>query len=304
MTKPQLMIYRGLPGSGKTYHALREIWAHKDCGVMVARVNRDDIRTQNGLLHGENEDFVTSIHRAQISAALNQGLWTICDDTNLNPRFTKSLAELAVSCGAEVVYDDSFLDVPVEECIRRDKNRPDSVGEVVINRMNTQLQANLRNGKLPQPELSQRPVIVPYVRIGHNRPAYIVDIDGTLAINNGRSFYDMSRVGEDGFDGLVARVVQALGTDSEIILMSGRNECARQATIDWLNIFEFGFDELFMRADDDNRRDDVVKQELFDHHVRNKYNVLGVFDDRPIVTRMWRALGLTVFQVGDPYKEF
>jgi hypothetical protein len=49
----------------------------------------------------------------------------------------------------------------------------------------------------------------------------------------------------------------------------------------------------------DNRPDALVKQELFELHVRHRWRVVGVFDDRRQVVRMWRELGLTVFQVAE-----
>ena len=33
--------------------------------------------------------------------------------------------------------------------------------------------------------------------------------------------------------------------------------------------------------------------------IRDRWRVVGVFDDRQQVVRMWRALGLTVFQVAE-----
>ena len=43
----------------------------------------------------------------------------------------------------------------------------------------------------------------------------------------------------------------------------------------------------------------MVKREIFDREIRDRYRVVGVFDDRKQVVRMWRALGLTVFQVAE-----
>ena len=54
-----------------------------------------------------------------------------------------------------------------------------------------------------------------------------------------------------------------------------------------------------MRDTGDGRPDNVVKLEIFDREVRERYNVVGVFDDRNKVVSMWRSLGLTVFQVAD-----
>jgi hypothetical protein len=56
---------------------------------------------------------------------------------------------------------------------------------------------------------------------------------------------------------------------------------------------------LHLRAVGDHRKDAVVKREIFDREVRDRYRVVGVFDDRMQVVAMWRELGLTVFQVAE-----
>lgn len=47
-----------------------------------------------------------------------------------------------------------------------------------------------------------------------------------------------------------------------------------------------------------------MKAELFDQHVRHRYHILGVFDDRLSVCRQWHAMGLPLFRVGDPDADF
>jgi hypothetical protein len=54
-----------------------------------------------------------------------------------------------------------------------------------------------------------------------------------------------------------------------------------------------------MRPRGDSRRDSIVKQEIFSDHIRHRWRITGVFDDRQHVVRMWRSLGLTVFQVAE-----
>jgi hypothetical protein len=56
---------------------------------------------------------------------------------------------------------------------------------------------------------------------------------------------------------------------------------------------------VFMRATGDQRKDSIIKQELFDRHILGKYNIKFVLDDRNQVVNMWRSLGLTVFQVAE-----
>jgi hypothetical protein len=66
----------------------------------------------------------------------------------------------------------------------------------------------------------------------------------------------------------------------------------------WLTQHNITFDLLELRKTDDGRMDAIVKKELFDMHIANKYFVEFVLDDRNQVVDLWRnELGLTCFQV-------
>lgn len=54
-----------------------------------------------------------------------------------------------------------------------------------------------------------------------------------------------------------------------------------------------------MRPAGDSRRDAIVKREIFEEEIRDRWRVVGVFDDRQQVARRWRELGLTVSQVAE-----
>jgi len=138
------------------------------------------------------------------------------------------------------------------------------------------------------------------------RRAVIVDIDGTLALRGDdpgvRHWSEWARVGEDQPNPAVIELVQALASTGRyaVVLMSGRDEVCRWQTELWLAAQDVPFDELFMRAAKDNRRDAVVKRELYERNVAGRYAVAFVVDDRDQVVRMWRdELGLTVFQCAD-----
>ena len=75
---------------------------------------------------------------------------------------------------------------------------------------------------------------------------------------------------------------------------------ARGETEAWLDLYVgVPYAELFMREYGDTRKDAVVKREIFETEVRDRWRIVGVFDDRQQVVRMWRDLGLTVFQVAE-----
>jgi predicted kinase len=294
-TMPTLTITRGLPGSGKT------TWAKSQPGLV--RVNRDDLRQ---MLHGGRlgtpsaEMQVTLAHRAAVESLLLQGVDVVCDDTNLRARVVRDLAELALKCGAGFVVRD-FTDVPVDECVRRDALRegPTHVGEEAIRGMYRRYLAG-RSLPLPVPEVRALPPAV-YSPPDGAPEAVLVDIDGTVALMNGRGPYDMTRVGEDRPNTPVVAAIRAMhAAGHRIVFCSGRTDDCREATEAWLaRHVGVPYDALYMRATGDQRRDSVVKGEIFEREIRTRYHVVGVFDDRAQVVRMWRALGLTVFQVAD-----
>jgi hypothetical protein len=134
--------------------------------------------------------------------------------------------------------------------------------------------------------------------------AWIVDIDGTLALKGDRKPFDWARVGEDAPNGPVIAVVRALMCDGrEIRYMSGRMEQCRDATVEWLRRHVMSSTlptDLYMRPDDDYRPDEVLKREIYETRIRDQFEVVGVIDDRAKVVRMWRdELGLTCLQVAD-----
>lgn len=157
------------------------------------------------------------------------------------------------------------------------------------------------NGPLRRPKATLLEPAVPYVPPLGAPEVVLVDIDGTVALNAGRSPFDMTRVLEDQPHRAVITAIRAMHLSGRgVIFCSGRDESARVDTEAWLSQHvQVPYLALHMRRVGDNRRDSVVKQEFFNEHIRERYDVLGVFDDRQQVVDMWRAMGLTVFQVAD-----
>ncbi len=141
----------------------------------------------------------------------------------------------------------------------------------------------------------------PYTPVDGLPWAYLFDLDGTLCKRGDRSPYDETKVLCDTVNEPVRRVLWALAnTGNTMIGMSGRSEKCRPDTESWLREhYKLRYDGLFMRPAGDVRPDWEIKYELFDRSIRGRYNIAGVFDDRNQVVGMWRALGMTVFQVAD-----
>ena len=131
----------------------------------------------------------------------------------------------------------------------------------------------------------------------------IVDIDGTLSNSCNRRVFDFKACVDDKVIEPVKKLVSmAWDQGHTIIMMSGRDSICREETEDWLYKKYINYDLLYMRKEKDNRQDTIVKQELFDNHIRGKYQPMFVIDDRPCVLQMWIELGLFVMNVNqDPY---
>lgn len=129
-----LWMTRGLPASGKSTWA-RAKQAEFRLGE-VKRVNKDDLRAMldAGKWSAENEKFVVTIRDNIVTAALSEGKHVIVDDTNLAPQHEARLRQLAREKDASFELVD-FTNVPLDECIERDRKRSDSVGETVIRGM-------------------------------------------------------------------------------------------------------------------------------------------------------------------------
>lgn len=286
----ELIICRGISASGKSTWA--KAWA--SAAPARVRINRDDIRFQMyGTYHGEpiDENVVTKVEDSMIAAALSSGSSVVVDDTNIRHAFVKRIAEIGQAHGATVSV--KHFHISLDEAKVRNAGRERKVPEDVLAKQYESLKSS------GQVQLPQVVPVKPYIRNDSLPNAILVDIDGTIAHNNGhRSFYDWMAVGNDTPILEVIEIVEwAHQAGMKIVVMSGRDSVGREVTSGWLDEYLPFYDALFMRAENDQRKDNIVKAELFDAHVRDQYNVQFVLDDRDQVVEMWRAMGLRCLQV-------
>jgi hypothetical protein len=126
----------------------------------------------------------------------------------------------------------------------------------------------------------------------------LCDIDGTLAERGDRGPYEFDRVGEDLVKEPTRMVIDCLVlAGHEVILLSGRSEEYREQTERWLHDNTISYSDMYMRPAGDRRSDDLVKMELFDNHIREKYYAWLMLDDRDRCVELWRKIDLTCWQV-------
>lgn len=278
----QVIILKGLPGCGKTTWAKEQIDKYPG---RYKRINKDDLRLMldNGKWSQGNEKFVLKVRDALILLGLQEGYHVIVDDTNLHPKHERTIRELVQDLAQVEIKD--FTHVPLDTCIERDRHRPNYVGEQVIRTM-------YRDFLQPKP-----PVIVDDPALPR---AIICDLDGTLALLNGRNPYDASKCEQDHVNEPIADIVKKYHHNGyTIILVSGRSSQHQPQTERWLQAKAIPYHALFMRSNGDNRQDTLVKREIYEQHIYMHYHVHFVLDDRSSVIRLWRELGLTTLQVAD-----
>lgn len=287
----KLIMCIGLPGSGKSTWALEQV---EKSGWTWVRVNKDDIRKELGMTRASfkrEQEFAVIDHRDhRIITALKAGQTVISDDTNFGKKHPKRLEDIAYHCGAEFEIKD-FTDVPVETCIERDSTRDGDarVGKNVIWGM----AENYLGYKRPED-----PSVAPYVNDDTLPGAVICDLDGTAAIHNNRGPFDFEKCDTDLPNPAVRACLWAMAVDGvQIVYLSGRDDIVQDKTQQWLADHQFPTGPLYMRKTGDNRKDCIMKAELFDKEIRGKFRVLFCLDDRDQVVKLWRDMGLACFQV-------
>lgn len=304
-----LTAMRGYSGSGKSTKA-RDIARETDAVV----VNRDHLRMQ--LLgewwtgHKVDEDRVTVAEEAQVDAFLRTGTSVVVDATHLNSSYLRKWARKASRAGAGFRVVD--VHTPLDECKRRVYARWERDMGSDLARYLDPKQVDHQAKRFP---VEKWPTIVadapftvtPVQPIAGLRQAIIVDIDGTVADHEGlRSPFDYTKV---SLDRPIESIIELVRTwwkanpDGKVLFVSGRDDTCREDTEEWLFQHDVPWDELHMRptqakdAKGNKLPDFIIKYGLFNDHIRGRFNVQFVLDDRNQVVDVWRRLGLKCLQV-------
>lgn len=290
----KVILTKGLPGSGKSY------WSKKFCEENRdwVRVSRDDLRHMRGEYWiPKQEELITEWEKECVKSSLLYRKNVIIDATHLNPKYIEhwksfikevedkinSLLAVKLTIFVEV---KSFLDVPLETCIKNDLKRLHSVGkDVIVEMYNKYLK--------PEPIKLVQDISLPRT--------IICDLDGTLCIHDARGPFEYDKCDTDLVNEPIAKILHLIKEQYHIIYVSGREDSCKLKTIEWLARLGLLLNEsnLFMRETGDYRKDTIVKKEIFEEHIKGKYFVEFVLDDRNCVVDMWRELGLTCLQVAD-----
>lgn len=114
-----------------------------------------------------------------------------------------------------------------------------------------------------------------------------------------KAFFDEMTL--DPVDPVCGAILKDFSSVYPIVYATGRPDSYKEHTETWLleNGFRFPGSSLFMRARNDMRKDDIVKEIILEFEVKTKYNVFFALDDRDQVVRMLRKHNIKVMQVAE-----
>jgi predicted kinase len=270
------------------------------------------------MLNGSNfspdvEKIVARTRELIIAESLRRDKNLIIDNVNADKRHWEGTIKLAKEANKDIMVMEKIFFLPLHELIARDAARQGKahVGEEVIKKFWNKLGGKSFEHYQPKIEIFKKDMSLgsfqPMKQDETKQPAIIVDLDNTLAIIGNRSPYDASQSDLlDSPNARVAEIVKLLHSAGHyVIFCSGRQEKDRAPTVRFIqNCLSDMPYSLFMRADNDFRKDNIVKEEIFNQKIKNNFWVKYIFDDRKSVCQMWHSIGLNLFRVGDPDASF
>jgi predicted kinase len=309
-----ILILKGVPASAKSTYC-RELMA-KEVGQW-RRINNDDLRTacDFGVYSPENEKTIRKMRDFLLKEYLTAGFNVIHDNVNASKKNYDEVISVVNKLNLDVEVREVPFFIELDEAVERDSQREGKakVGKEVIEKFWKMLGGKNFKNYVPRQDIfykRDRAVdrfVEPLVQDESKDRAIIVDLDGTLAKIGNRSPYSAENCDlvDSPNDYVVKTVELYYRAGYKIIFCSGRMEKDRAPTMRFINKYLPDVEyRLFMRRDDDFRKDYVIKEEIFNNNIKDKFWVNLVIDDRLSVCQLWFRLGLNLLRAGDPDSDF
>lgn len=288
-------IMVGPVGSGKSTEVLAALGQYSD----LIRISKDEIRRG---LRGNRQDMnieplVSSVYDSTIEKALMRGFNVVLDTTNAHySTLKKRLAYYKTLGIVNLIFMPNH---PLDTLFSRNGYRPqdERLPNEVVKSMWTKYQTTFAKQDELIAEASAR---VPQEQVNYDDTlpdCVLIDFDDTISGKCDRGPFEWAKVGGDYPLKEMITLLNSLDSSVERIFVTGRSEACSKESAKWIdNHFVFNSARatplLLMRGKNDFRPAVEVKQDLYEEHIKNKYNVLAVFDDDSRVIEMFRAKGI------------
>ena len=335
----KLILYHGLPGSGKSTHSEQYIREHPNEKVVI--LNRDSIREAlfSASYHSsapdpKSEAKVTAVQKEMFNRAVKEGATIIDDNTNLNPRFLRRTMDDAKARGLEI--EQVYFDIPVEEAQRRNEKRRDEGGRYVPPEVIQQMsnRAYDEGGHLKRFIYSKHGISSISLhshgaekfreyneRLAQENPmrgkaVVILDCDGTLVnnahlskyyLNNkahrGKRFDEFYRSIKDGeVNGKVRDLANAMRDNDNlnIVLVTGRDDDHPEELIGFLERSGVNLSRVIPKYHGDQRPDYEFKASVIRELREEGLIPVHAIDDRDNSVKAFEDEGIMVSRVIPP----
>jgi predicted kinase len=310
----KLILTKGAPASSKSTWAKAEVAKDPDNWI---RINNDDLRASfnNSVYSQDYEKIIKDTRIFLIQQGLKRNKNIIIDNVNANKRHFEEAVKLATEANRDVQIFEKLFYEPLDILLERNAKRTGSarVDDEVVKKWFKELggkQFAFSKGRteiVTKRNFAMDKVVQPMAQDESLRRAVVFDNDGTISlIHPGRSPYDASTCDQDFPQSHAIECMKLyFNAGYKILFVSGREEKDRAPTERFYKKYfpEVEY-ELFMRPSGDLRKDVIIKEEIFNAHIKDKYFLAGWFDDRAQIVKWLYNTGFPVFRVGDPDASF
>ncbi len=303
----------GVPSSGKSTWAKAEVAKDPENWI---RVNNDDLRAMaNGsVFSADYEKFIADTRKFIIKEAFKRNKNVIIDNVNSSKRSWEDVCKIAKEANKDIFVTEKPFYLNLDELLSRDAARTGTakVGEEVVKKFWKQLggkQFAHYKAKVEVFKKRDYPADrdVEPIKQDKSLPRCVVfDNDGTISLLNGRNPYDASTCDKDLPHTHVIECMKLYYMAGyKIFFVSGRDEKDREPTEKFYkkHFPEVQY-ELYMRPAGNSEKDVIIKERIFNEHIKDKYYISGWFDDRLQIVKWLYSSGLPVFRVNDPEASF
>lgn len=304
----QIILTRGLPGSGKSTYAREWVAADPD---NRANISRDDIRMklfgewypkQN---RSEKENAVTHQQHLLIRKAIAEGKTVMVDDTNLNPKVFSTFGNLASELNVPLSHMD--FSITVDESIRRQNGREKPVPADAIRKMAREYMGPNGEFHLFPNTYPVKPFITPDSRqatIAFDADGTLVDVSSISHLVRG-AYKDFDRFHRSSLwspanQDVVSLAQEAVERGFKVIVVTAREELYRDVTQAWMDKNGVPYENIFMRGLGDRRPDYIAKRYMFEE-INKHYDVVHFVDDRYDIAEVWKSHGIETTIVSGGY---
>jgi len=254
-----------------------------------------------------SQDDMGKKHLDYYKIGLETGLNIIIDRMNFNKEQRNRYLNLAKQQGYSTKI--VVLHVPSEICLSRCKAR---LNHPTIKDNTDAVRAiDLFFRKYERVENKEADKVERLGWDGNKEQAIVSDLDGTLCNidhrmnllkgtsdsvsnqkKNWKGFFE--NIPNDTPNKWCQEILWKFQDSVPIILCSGRPDDHRKITEKWLNDNMIDYNHLFMRRRGDFRKDDLVKEIIYEFEIKPRYDILFWVDDRKQVVEKIRSHGVTV----------